>query len=109
MINLINQCYNKIYNYNNFSYNLQWQNINKPKLTIDVNLANCIHNSNNKALKLYEKLNTKNYVTKFNILETDIDTEVSKREIYKRFIRKNGVGIFILCFGFLAYSHIRKK
>ena len=107
MINLINQCYNKIYNFNNFRYNTQFKNINKPNLKIDVELANYIYNSNNKALKLYEKLNTKNYVTEFNVLETDIDTELTKREMYKRFIRKNFIG-FIICFGFLAYSHIRR-
>ena len=107
MINLIIQCYNKIYNSNYFRYNSQFKNINKPKLTIDVDLANYIHNSNNKALKLYEKLNTKNYVTEFNVLETDVDTELTKRETYKRFIRKNCIG-FIICFGFLAYSHIRR-
>ena len=109
MINLINKCYNIFYNYNNFRYNPQSQISNKPKLKIDVDLANYMYYSNNKALKLYEKLNTKNYVTEFKILETDIDTEVSKRELYKRFIRKNGIGLFIICFGFLAYSHIRKK
>lgn len=109
MMNLIIQCYNKIYNYNynNFRYNQQFKNINKTNLKIDVDLANYIHNSNNKSLKLYEKLNTKNYVTEFKVLETDVDTEVSKREIYKRFIRKNCIG-FIIFFGFLAYSHTRR-
>jgi len=105
MFNLIKKCYN----YNNFRYNPQSQNINKPKLTVDVDLANYIHNANNKALKLYEKLNTKNYVTEFNVLETDVDTELTKREKYKKFIRKNGLGLFIICFGFLAYSYIRRK
>ncbi len=107
-MNLIIQCYNKIYNSNNFRYNSQFKNINKTNLKIDAELANYIYYSNNKALKLYEKLNTKNYLTEFNVLETDIDTKVSKREIYKRFIRKNGLGLFIICFGFLAYSHFRR-
>jgi hypothetical protein len=126
MFNLINKCYNNIYNniynkpsnsnsnnYNNFRYNTVSQIRKKPYLTIDTQFAN----SYNKEIALLNKSKTFNYVTDLNVvamdteLILDIDTEVDKnlKEIYKRFIKKHCIGLFIICFGFLAYSHSRKN
>lgn len=124
MFNLINKCYNNIYNkpsnsnsnnYNNFRYNTVSQIKKKPYLTIDTDFAN----SYNREIAILNKSKTKtfNYLTDLNVvamdteLILDIDTEVNKnlKEMYKRFIKKHCIGFFIICFGFLAYSHSRKK
>ena len=107
MFNLLNKCYNKMYNSPNFRYNTVSQIKNKPNLTIDVELAN---NYDSK-LKLFNKFNNINAITNLNLVGTEIDvaTEFSKEEIYKRFIKKHCVGVFISCFGILVYYHFQRR
>ena len=120
MFNLINRCYNNIYNkpsnsnnYNNFRYNTVSQIKKKPNLTIDTKFMDIY----NKETALLNKSKPFNFFTDLNVIATDpelildIDTEVDKnlKEKYKRFIKKHCIGFFIICFGFLAYSHSRKN
>ena len=112
MLNLFNKYYHAYHHPPKFSYKGElYSHLRKNhNLTIDIDLANSYNNKLDQFNK-FNKTNNVNAITDINLVgtETDVARKFSKIEIYKTFIRKHSIGVFIFCFGFLAYYHFRKK
>jgi hypothetical protein len=102
-----NHIYDKTTNGNNMNGN----NIMKS------NITNYMIDSNNKAFKLYNKLNFSNLLIS-KIMKPNLDIEydhnnetiICQTEKYNHFIKKNGVEfVLVFIFGVLAHFHFQRS
>lgn len=134
MMNLTNSLYTKFYN-KIFDYRINYKNkytldnyheLEKNHIydkttngnnTIKNDMTNYMIESNNKALRLYNKLNLPNLLIS-KIVKTNLDIEydhnnetiICQTHKYNNYIKKNGVElVLVFIFGVLAHFHFQRS